>query len=642
MNSFRTLLFLAASMVLITAGGAFAAAGDPQLKTDDPWYPGELSCSTFPRLFATQAQLYQRVTGRGVDSDEDKALASWYWRNLHYAHAEEGQCDVMNAGFAKSEWNRDYWMGLFSEGFGICGTTHSQYCAELEALLGHCRGRVTGVSGHNSFEAFLTGGEYGDGRWVLLDHDLSTVIYDPQGKHLLGIKDITTDLKDFADPAYKPQRQHGWRVAGEWDADAKVYDSYQTAEYLAGYAGPPPMVNLRPGESFRRYLEPGLDDGKTYVYWGRNYMIGEIPGPTRDRTWVNQPQNMYGSKNGTGAHEGQVRYANAVYTYVPDFSSGSYKQGVIDQTPGSVTFEFYTPYVIAATPANDKPWGVYDAGGKNGLVLHGKASCPVSLSVDQGKTWHEAGVFADGMDLTDLVKGRQQYRLKLGSPADALKSAGVSWRTVCQCNVTTIPHLHDGANNVTFAASGRALVSAGPAKDQAEAHVVEGKMGSDTVTLELAAPRGQKAAHVYAAAWQASGDPPAPVAYRIDYSLDNGKSWQPIVKDWKIVRRDPEPPDFWSLSFCWGDLELPAPTAGPLRVKFSNDGRKQYRRVEAHLAYDVADPSPTEVTFAWKEAGGELKTASKTYPAQSGADDASWTIPAGSQVKTAWVEYAVK
>ena len=38
----------------------------------------------------TQAAAYERVTGRKVESDEDRALASWYWRNLHYAHGEEG------------------------------------------------------------------------------------------------------------------------------------------------------------------------------------------------------------------------------------------------------------------------------------------------------------------------------------------------------------------------------------------------------------------------------------------------------------------------------------------------------------------------------------------------------------------------
>jgi hypothetical protein len=27
-----------------------AGAGDPQIGTDHPWYPGELACSTFDRL----------------------------------------------------------------------------------------------------------------------------------------------------------------------------------------------------------------------------------------------------------------------------------------------------------------------------------------------------------------------------------------------------------------------------------------------------------------------------------------------------------------------------------------------------------------------------------------------------------------
>src|SRR3954468_9592846 len=87
---------------------ALAAVGDPQVKTDHPWYPGELSCSTFERLFKTQAELYRRETGRDVSTDEDKVLASWYWRNLHFAHGEEGKQDCFAAGFDKAEWNRDY------------------------------------------------------------------------------------------------------------------------------------------------------------------------------------------------------------------------------------------------------------------------------------------------------------------------------------------------------------------------------------------------------------------------------------------------------------------------------------------------------------------------------------------------------
>ena len=56
------------------------------------------------------------------------------------------------------------------------------------------------------------------------------------------------------------------------------------------------MVHLRSGETLRRYLRPGLEDGKTFVFWGRNYDANAIPGPTRDRTWVNQPDKMYHSK----------------------------------------------------------------------------------------------------------------------------------------------------------------------------------------------------------------------------------------------------------------------------------------------------------------------------------------------------------
>ena len=53
-------------VVLLIPAVAVAAAGvgDPQIRTDHPWYPGELACSTFDRLFATQAEAYKRVTGR--------------------------------------------------------------------------------------------------------------------------------------------------------------------------------------------------------------------------------------------------------------------------------------------------------------------------------------------------------------------------------------------------------------------------------------------------------------------------------------------------------------------------------------------------------------------------------------------------
>ncbi|HEY3324899.1 MAG TPA: hypothetical protein VGP72_30885 [Planctomycetota bacterium] len=652
-------LISAVLCAVLAAAWAQAACGDPQLKTDHPWYPGELSCSSFERLFKTQAEIYKRATGKEPATDEEKALAAWYWRNLNYAHGEEGAADYWSQGFRKGGdcKTREYWTGLFAHGFGLCGTTHAQWTAEFDKLLGHCRSRVTGVAGHNSFEVYLTGGAYGEGSWALLDHDVSTVIFSPDGSRLLSIKEIMADLKTLKNPAFKPERQRGWRVAGLHDDDAAAYSEYKVAEYLAGYAGPPPAVQLRAGESLRRYLKPGLEvapasvpadknAGPTFVFWGMNYKAAGIPGPERSRTWVNQPDKMHGSKKGTGWVPGQVRFANAVYTYAPDFTSAKYKEGVVDESDAQITFEFYTPYVIACTPPNDKPWGIYDEGGKNGLVLRGKMACPVSVSTDQGKTWSATANAQDGLDLTDLVKGHQQYLIRFAAGAKTLAGTGLTIRTVCQCNTAIIPRLHDGENKITFLASGLGVLAAGPNKNQAAAHLVDGTFGSKTVTLELSTPRKEVPARLYAVGWVGSGAPPAPVKYQIEYSLDTGKTWQPVVKDWQVQRRPQEPGDFWSQSFCFGDVELVAPAAPdagptPVRVRFSNDGGKNYLKAEAYLAYRVAQPGPVQVTFSWTEAGAP-KTASHDYPAEVGKEDTTWTLSTGQKVETLWVDYAAK
>ena len=123
-----------------------ADIGDPQIRTDHPWYPGELACSTFERLFTTQSERYRRVIGVEPKTEEQKALASWFFRNGHYYHGMDGRQDLCGKGFAHEDnWTREYWTGLFGFGFALCGTTHAQWSAEMEQLLGHARGRTVGV-----------------------------------------------------------------------------------------------------------------------------------------------------------------------------------------------------------------------------------------------------------------------------------------------------------------------------------------------------------------------------------------------------------------------------------------------------------------------------------------------------------------
>jgi hypothetical protein len=116
-------------------------------------------------------------------------LPRGFFPNTHCAHGDDGKENLWGKGFVNDAHHatRDYWTGLFAHGFGLCGTTHAQWTAELDALLGRCRSRVTGTTGHNSFEAYLTGGAFGSGRWALLDHDLSTVVFDEKGASLLGL-----------------------------------------------------------------------------------------------------------------------------------------------------------------------------------------------------------------------------------------------------------------------------------------------------------------------------------------------------------------------------------------------------------------------------------------------------------------------
>jgi hypothetical protein len=629
-----------AAAFMLWAATACAGVGDPQLRSDHPWYPGELACSTFEQLFVTQAAVFERATGRAPQSDEDRALAAWMWRNTHYAHGEEGAEDLWDNGFqAGDRTTREYWTGMFAHGFGLCGTTHAQWTAELNALLGHRRSRTVGVAGHNACEVFLTGGPYGDGRWILLDHDLSTVVFDPTGSRLLSVDEIRGDLRRLIDPTFEPQRQHGWPLGGLHPDDPGAYSEFNVVEHLPGYAGPPPIVHLRRGETLRRYFHPGLDDGQTFVFWGRNYRTDGVPGLERSRTWVNQPERFRGFPEGSGYRPGQARYGNAVYTYRPDFQNGGYREGVIAEGDGELIFEFQTPYIIGATPADDSDWGIYQPGARNGLVVRGESTAGVAISIDRGASWQDAGKLPGALDLTDFAKGHRQYWLRLDRSAAQLAASALEIVTVCQANPATFPRLKDDGTVVSFAAGGQALVSAGPNRAQAVSHVVEGAFETPRVTLELAAPRGAPATRLYAAAHVASSNPPDPaINYAIDYSLDGGRTWKPLVEDWRIERFGNEPAEFWSQSFCYGDGPLPAGHSEPVRVRFRNDGGKRYLRAEAHLAYAVPSADGCQVTFAWSDDSQTDRTTTRVFNAD---DAAPWSIDTARQVNMQWVEFSV-
>ncbi len=541
MNALRWWSYVALILLAFTAYAACAAdgnVGDPQLMTDHPFWQGELSCSTFPRLFKTQAALYSRFTGRQADNDEDKALASWLWRNTHYFHCTLlPEPDIFN--HLENEVVRDYWTGLYSYGHSMCQENHYQYTAEMEYLLGHGRARAVNVEGHTSFEVWVTGGAYGQGKWVLLDNDIATVCFDKQQKAMMNIAELTKVDRTQYLTKRTAKSNRGWLPELYPGDGAGTYQSIHVCALLCGYAGAPPVVNLRPGEMLRRFPRPGLGQGSQgpLVYWG--ICVDGMDGPNRHITYLNCPDNCFNATTRPAAENNsdrRARFGNAVFTYKPDFQSGSYKAGVAAEDEKSVTFEHCSPYVIAAMPKNKN---CLQAGCRMGLVLNGKAHCQVCLSLDKMQNFTAPVDFSDGLDLTDLVKGHYQYWLKFMAPASSLAGKDIALTTRCMASGYVMPQLKPDGTQVKFNASGLGVSTIGPQAKAIRENLSAGALDEPSFTVKLNTPHGEKIETVCWAVRSPTGCPPKPgLAFKAEYSTD-GKQWKVLREDSRWRRRCP-------------------------------------------------------------------------------------------------------
>ncbi|MFH1377741.1 MAG: carboxypeptidase-like regulatory domain-containing protein [Planctomycetota bacterium] len=696
-------LIRAAGLSLVLAGASFvshASVGDPQLRTDHDWYPGELAISTFNRMFAFQASVYSRETGRTCNNDEDKVIASWYFRNWMFYHSFAPNENIPGhtattfasnlSDNSESQYEvLDYWAGLFSYGFAYCGVNHGQYTAEMEKLLGHGRGRVVNMPGHGNMEVFLNSNsssataykdyENANGDWALLDNDLSTLVFDnpTTPTRLRSLWDIVysndpnklitsntltktarshSELETILDNDGAPDANRGWYMSSLYfpnadnanaeGSDAMGYEGgiSHTAPYY-GFAGVPPIINLRPGERFRRYVKPGLDDGSTFVFWGPNfYTNASLPGPGvwRDRTWTNHPDQHYRTTDDSAKvyARDNGRFGNGVYTWAPNFTNSSYQEGVINETSGDVTFDFYSPYAIAATPANtgllaSPNYNNVQPGATNGLIITSAASSvTVQTSIDRGATWSTAKALSGSVDLTDDVKGYHQYFIRFNAGAPALSGLNIEMRTVVMLNDCTVPRLADSNSTVTYQASGKAVLAAGPTIPQAAAF---GYALGNTVTMTLDTPNSEKILELYVVGKIASGVPPTQDPFHIQYSTNGGSTWTYIVQNWKCDLLGYQTGDWHSTAYLFGDINISAANASSVQVKFWSGAGRQYLLCNVYAVYETPNDNDMEVTYSWTDSGG-AKQASHTYSAGQTTPDSSWVVPTTTSVETKWVE----
>jgi hypothetical protein len=153
---------------------ANAQVGDPQLRTDHPYFPGELALSTPARVIATALATPRGTLGNGTN--RDKLIRLFLWRAEHYGHLHSPA--IYNLPGVKPNplaanqlmTDNDGMRGLFSYGFGLCGTNHAQMRPFAEAL-GWTDRRVQLVN-DTGYEIFV------DGKWRYVNTDQYTLHFE--------------------------------------------------------------------------------------------------------------------------------------------------------------------------------------------------------------------------------------------------------------------------------------------------------------------------------------------------------------------------------------------------------------------------------------------------------------------------------
>jgi len=646
---FKACVVLAAAVVVATFGDAWALVADPQIMTDHPVYRGELSCSTLDRNIADAYRIYNDRYGHAPATETEKLVALWMWKCEHYMHVCDNKVYV-GPDSLEAEGNgwmdcRDCQMGQFSFGFGLCYSVHAQMSALVARALGGdiTRVRCPTVVGHTPFEAFV------DGRWVLADFTTGMMVFDDDGTPL-GVLDIVKRVDANKDDPWltDPKRGGPYRIAlGPAGHTLAGYKNEWHVQMLFGYNGMPIVYSLRPGESFTRCLEPGLEDGKTWVFWGRDYFkLGGGPkhGPWRGETFLDDYPIGNGKKG-----RGRGYYGNGVFEYTPPLKGGKYAEGVCAENEtiykggalrgrtadSYVTFEHISPYVIAARSieGGDREWKLLEEKCADGAIVSGAAigQVPVNVSVDGGRTWAPVGMAAGQfrIDFTDVVKGRHAYRIRFGlSPADGLKA--LKLRTVTQISRAVFPRLKDGGTTVTYEASGQSPIHGGPSQYLAEP-LRRKDLESDGVRVyEICTPGPVRWA---SGVLRASGPGLGP--WSVEFSLDGGKTWRAGVKDVTLKEGDSE----WGggrHAYAWAEMAFPDNASRSVLVRL---GKGNLYHCQIFATYESPNTSSLEVTYGWLENGRKRQD---THRIPVGQTRDTWTIPTGQGVQGQWVRFAAE
>jgi hypothetical protein len=494
------------------AAEAVAQAGGPELKTDDPYFPGEAAFSSPARVIQYANAVPRGTVGTGTD--REKLIRLFLWRAEHFAHQESPAVYNLpsrtpNPG-ADDPLMTDYdsMRALFSYGWGLCGTNHAQMRVFADEAAWPSRRR--GLQGDTGYEILVDGGwrycntdqytlhflsNVGTAHFASLDEVVNTNHHyaewnpDPGLGFAMPQANTHGGYQDFAGvTGTVPCRSLQWRsyygngTNGVWDP----IPGGNNKMYGEGYTATPVVLRLRRGETFTRWLSPqGIvtDLGLSgRIWWG--YNAGNQGGgdnspfvpwsfvqnaPAHDQTSAAAPE--------ASSLVGQ-RYGNGCFLWQPNLAQGEHLDGTAEVTgtlssggspalksSGASQLVLFqnTPYTIAGRPADAKDPATTSS---DGAVLTADAvgAVSVDVSTNAGATWTSIGALSGAgakIDFTDSVKGRNQYLLRL-SFADGQGLDSLSLRTVTMLSQAVYPNLKSGTANITYSASNTGALELSP------------------------------------------------------------------------------------------------------------------------------------------------------------------------------------
>lgn len=656
MIKLKATAFLIALCVAQTVNAA--GAPDATIKTDHPQYPGEGAFQTVEDCV--------RFATRGKSSEQDKAIALYLWMLTHQWHlASPQEWNIPGETPNTANWRDDMIVydanrARFSYGYGLCGTVHSWNEPYWRSLGMAVRRRA--FPGHVNSEV-----QYG-GSWHAFDTDMAGLLFRKDGQ-VAGYDDIIADTSivkkadspipcyPFAWPSDFNSMKKGWQEvarSGKW---YKLYNS--------GYSAHPAIVNLRPGETFTRWFDPDHFGGKSK----RRFWHNQPGGPFRNWTFANQGEPEHrGDKSNS---RGNASYCNGEFVFRPDLSTDAYQDALFassanvaradsspqlrsgDGKPAFVIFEHFSPYVICGDPVDDA--NPMTGKATDGFIVAGQASGKVNLelSTDQGQRWIDLGAIEGEFhrDITELVKGRYGWRMRLSWQANAGLDE-LSFTTTTQISQAIYPRLSNDGCDVTYRNGMRGVTPVLPnfgLDEQGIAAVEVQEMRSDNVAYQ---PRSGKNRLVYrttnnkpghvvfrvdsphgdlltvnaAARCQIRTPPPEGCDFHLDVSTDNGKSWRGMAR--ATVPKDNE----FSSGWVYGEADVAdAKTRHALvRVHFYQDGYTT-GMIDSHIygVHRLNASGGGKLTYGWKE-NGQSKTHVEQLPADS--DKHQFHVPTGKQI----------